>query len=155
MASLRNIVLAIGCGAAFSVAAFGCECAEGWNAEAAFRRSALVFRGRIDESFLSRALEWYGIVRTRAALCTFRIQEEFKGEASRFVRVYDGIGGAGGGACAVPFEDGVEYLVYAYRDADGRLWTDFCTGTKPVGNAEEIGRLRLWKRDASRSKTGR
>jgi|GEM_PF-2883172 len=155
MMYLRKMVVTIGLCRAFGTMGFCCECSEGWNAEAAFRESALVFRGRIDESFFSRAREWYGLMRMRVSLCTFTVDELFKGDDLRSVHVYDGIGGEGAGACAYPFKGGVDYLIYAYRDADGRLWTHICTGTKPVRDAEEIANLRRWKRDASRPKTGR
>ena len=40
-----------------------------------------------------------------------------------------------GGDCGYPFQQGVEYVVYAVRDAEGRLTTSICAGTQPLAQA--------------------
>jgi len=43
--------------------------------------------------------------------------------------------GFGGGDCGYPFQTGAEYVVYAYKNSDGRLETSICSGTRPVAEA--------------------
>jgi hypothetical protein len=61
----------------------------------------------------------------------FRITRRWKGVAAGTAYVLNS------GACAVTFERGREYLVYARRDEDGTLSTTFCQGTRPVEQAGE------------------
>ncbi len=45
--------------------------------------------------------------------------------------------GQGGGDCGYAFQTGAEYVVYAYRDSQGRLATGICSGTRPIAEAAE------------------
>jgi hypothetical protein len=45
--------------------------------------------------------------------------------------------GLGGGDCGYGFQIGLEYFVYAYKNAEGRLETGICTRTRPVTQAAE------------------
>jgi hypothetical protein len=43
--------------------------------------------------------------------------------------------GFGGGDCGYPFQIGSEYVVYAYKNSDGRLETGICSRTRPLAEA--------------------
>jgi hypothetical protein len=43
--------------------------------------------------------------------------------------------GFGGGDCGFPFQTGSEYVVYAYKNSDGRLETGICSRTRPLAEA--------------------
>src|SRR5438876_5868506 len=45
--------------------------------------------------------------------------------------------GMGGGDCGYPFQPGEDYVVYAYKNAEGRLETGICSRTKPLAQAAE------------------
>ena len=45
--------------------------------------------------------------------------------------------GSGGGDCGYEFQTGVEYVVYAYKNAEGRLETNSCSRTRPLSEANE------------------
>jgi hypothetical protein len=79
----------------------------------------------------------------------FRVKESWKGVSDGAAIIYGQGEGYFGEAregdmvvvnsCAVTFEQGESYLVYAYRrgeNAGGPLGTDICTATKPLADAE-------------------
>ncbi|MBV9396474.1 MAG: carboxypeptidase regulatory-like domain-containing protein [Bryobacterales bacterium] len=45
--------------------------------------------------------------------------------------------GKGGGDCGFPFQPGVDYIVYANKNADGKLTTGICTRTRTLADAAE------------------
>src|SRR5438876_5661596 len=45
--------------------------------------------------------------------------------------------GMGGGDCGYPFQPGEDYVVYAYKNAEGRLETGICSRTRPLAQAAE------------------
>ncbi|HYR90903.1 MAG TPA: carboxypeptidase regulatory-like domain-containing protein [Terriglobia bacterium] len=45
--------------------------------------------------------------------------------------------GRGGGDCGYPFEAGVDYVVYAYRNPEGKLETGICNRTRALAQASE------------------
>ncbi|HEV3198856.1 MAG TPA: carboxypeptidase-like regulatory domain-containing protein [Bryobacteraceae bacterium] len=52
--------------------------------------------------------------------------------------------GQGGGDCGYGFQVGVEYVVYAYKNAEGRLETGICTRTRTLAQAaEDLDYLRV------------
>jgi len=51
--------------------------------------------------------------------------------------------GMGGGDCGYAFQSGVDYIVYAYKNSEGRLETGICSRTRPLTQAaEDIAYLR-------------
>jgi hypothetical protein len=58
----------------------------------------------------------------------------------------------GGGDCGYPFERGIEYVVYASKDSEGRLQTSICSRTKPLAQAAED--LRYFQSRAGGSTAG-
>ena len=45
--------------------------------------------------------------------------------------------GMGGGDCGYSFKTGVDYIVYAYKNSEGRLETGICSRTRPLTQAAE------------------
>ena len=45
--------------------------------------------------------------------------------------------GMGGGDCGFPFQRGMDYFIYGYKNAEGRLTTSICSRTRPVAEAAE------------------
>ena len=45
--------------------------------------------------------------------------------------------GMGGGDCGFAFQVGVDYVVYAYKNAEGHLETGICSRTRPMSQAAE------------------
>jgi hypothetical protein len=45
--------------------------------------------------------------------------------------------GLGGGDCGYAFQVGLDYVVYAYKNAEGRLETGICSRTRPITQAAE------------------
>ena len=45
--------------------------------------------------------------------------------------------GTGGGDCGYEFQIGVDYVVYAYKNAEGRLETNICSRTRTLAKAAE------------------
>ena len=51
--------------------------------------------------------------------------------------------GNGGGDCGYAFRSGVDYVVYAYKNSEGRLETGICSRTRPLMDAaEDVAYLR-------------
>jgi hypothetical protein len=63
---------------------------------------------------------------------TFKVEEPFEDTSSRSVTVY-GFGTTND----FHFQEGVRYLVYAWRGKDGKIRTGDCTRTAPVSEAAE------------------
>jgi hypothetical protein len=45
--------------------------------------------------------------------------------------------GMGGGDCGYAFQSGVDYIIYAYKNSEGRLETGICSRTRPLTQAAE------------------
>ena len=45
--------------------------------------------------------------------------------------------GRGGGDCGYSFQSGVDYIIYAYKNSEGRLETGICSRTRPLTQAAE------------------
>jgi hypothetical protein len=67
---------------------------------------------------------------------TLKVNEAFTGLTAETKQITIETG-LGGGDCGYAFEQGVEYLVYAYRTPTGGLGTGICSRTRPVAEAEE------------------
>ena len=71
---------------------------------------------------------------------TFKISEQFTGPNADKKEITIATGPS---TCDYPFKRGVEYVVYGYRNPDGRITTNICSPTKPVEFAtEELKYLR-------------
>jgi hypothetical protein len=60
--------------------------------------------------------------------------------------------GGGGGDCGYPFQVGMDYVVYAFKNAEGRLETTICSRTQPLAQAAED--LRYFRAMAGAPATG-
>lgn len=63
---------------------------------------------------------------------TFNVEEPFEDTSSRSVTVY-----GSGTTNDFHFQEGIRYLVYAWRGKDGKIRTEKCTRTAPVSEAAE------------------
>jgi hypothetical protein len=60
--------------------------------------------------------------------------------------------GLGGGDCGYPFQTGADYVVYAYKNSEGRLETGICSRTRPL--AEGGDDVAYFRSMASAAATG-
>lgn len=103
--------------------AFACECIEPKPPNEALIESGAVFSGKVTEIRSDNS----------SKVVTFDVDRVWKGISNETVTAVTGLGDAD---CGFPFQQGVEYLVYAYSneepfDASG------CSRTKPLSNAQE------------------
>lgn len=125
--------------------AYACSCAGTSTVEESLRTSDAVFSGEV-VGFGAEDPEPQDD--TPLGGVEFRVKESWKGVSDGSVIIYgqgEGYFGEVGegemvvvNSCAVTFEQGESYLVYAYRageNAGGHLETDICTATKPLSDA--------------------
>jgi hypothetical protein len=94
---------------------------------AAVEEMDAVFSGRVTRTARVRGPEHW-------LETTLEIEARWKGEEVKQVKVRTPWFAA---LCGFPFEHGKQYLVYAVIEEDGRLYTDACTRTKPLEQAED------------------
>lgn len=101
----------------------GAPCQEVWNSAATFSGTVLSVTPPRDRqvSFPQRTVRLV-------------IKETFSGLAAEQKEV-EVVTGMGGGDCGIPFERGVDYLVYAYKNGDGRLAANICSRTRKLVDA--------------------
>jgi hypothetical protein len=117
-----------------------CSCAVP-SAETKFGEAEAVFRGVVVEVDELNSLP-PGVWRRPV---TLRVTRRWKGSEAETIVVGDHPG------CAVAFEAGKEYVVYADRGADGRLETSFCDRSRLlVHAAEDVPVLDRLARDRQR-----
>jgi hypothetical protein len=112
--------------------AYACSCAQPAAVEAEFGRSETVFAGRAIEVKELRNLNGSMM---KSAL--FEIGQIWKGGPESQIIIYTG---GGGGDCGYHFEEGREYLVYAYPSTmygnKERLVTIICNRTDVLAQAQ-------------------
>jgi hypothetical protein len=112
---------------------YACSCAQPQSVEAEISRSTEVFAGRVLEVKEQKNLD--GSM-TKAAL--FEVSQIWKGGSESQIIIHTG---SGGGDCGVQFEEGEEYLVYAYPSTmygdKELLITIICDRTKVLVQAQE------------------
>src|SRR6266550_58580 len=119
-------ILAVFC-ATLSTLCVACECA---NPErpCEYLRSDAVFVGRvIDTVSVRHSLEknsW-----TPGYSMRFAVAESLRGGLGTEVTVETG---SGGGDCGIPLQPGAKFLIFAYKEKDGKLWTGMCSGNQPL-----------------------
>ncbi|MCA1815203.1 MAG: hypothetical protein LC746_02120 [Acidobacteria bacterium] len=114
-----------------AAAAATCACAESPTVSKAKDRAEAVFVGTVVEShreMTAQGFEW----RVR-----LRVEQTWKGATDDEIVIYTL------GDCALTFETGKKYLVFARRqDGRGRLVTDTCMKTAPLdASADDVQRL--------------
>jgi hypothetical protein len=142
LAALRITLLAAASAPAFArVAAATCECKKSLTPNEARKAAEAVFAGTVVEVNRERTqggYEW------RVKLS---VEQSWKGGDEGEVVVY-----VLGDDCAVSFEAGKRYLVYARRqEGRGRLVTDSCTRTAPFdAGSEDLQKLGASKQRAAK-----
>lgn len=121
--------------------AYACSCVGPTPPADAFRDSGAVFTGRVTNlataiqiPFITPALARLGIFtsdpwNTRQAALT--VTRSWKGVATTQITVRTG---QGGGDCGYGFQEGHEYLIYAYQSNNNWI-TNICTRTAPTAFA--------------------
>ena len=105
---------------------FACECVQPKPPLVSLDESNAVFSGKVvslqitDDLYPSREV-------------TFDVITIWKGISNDSVKVTTGMGGAD---CGYDFENGKDYLVYAYGDPEKEIGTDYCSRTKPLDKAD-------------------
>lgn len=106
-----------------------CDCTRPQSATEGFAKADAVFVGRLIWTRETKDGDAEPVRRE----FMFRISHAWKGTAGIDTAIaYDNPS-----PCSLTFRDGQEYLVYAYADSrfGGRLTTDACTRTVPLGEA--------------------
>jgi hypothetical protein len=113
-----------------------CSCLKiGPPCQAAWAENTVVFLGKVVRvpGPLERLVHGpFGIKRVK-----FHVTENFRGASGRTIVVVTGLGR---GDCGFPFQEGHEYLAYAYVGSwpeTGILATSICSRTAPVERAAE------------------
>ena len=105
-----------------------CSCIQNLDVPQAVDKSTRVFRGTVT------AIERHDGMLERVV---FQVSEHFKGSPATVVQVENH---ASGPMCGYPFQEGIEYVVYA-RGNDGGLQTSSCSRTT-VTTERELEALR-------------
>ncbi len=45
--------------------------------------------------------------------------------------------GNGGGDCGTPLSPGSKFLIFAYKEKDGKLWTGMCSGNQKLSGSPD------------------
>lgn len=102
--------------------------------------SPVVFSGQVTEIQPIKAKIMDGKYEVDQKLVKFAVFETFRGTSERTIEVQTG---NGGGDCGYPFQTGINYLVYTYKDENGRLGAGICGRTKKLDDAsEDLGYFR-------------
>ena len=97
--------------------ALACTCAQPVSVQEGLKQADAVFVGLVERFEL----------RDSGRVATFRVRRAWKGLEAHRIQVATG---GGDGDCGYHFIAGVEYLVFAHRDASDTLRTSICTRTK-------------------------
>lgn len=121
-----------------SFSAFACSCIMPGTVAEEVERADAVFLGTVDavganaygKYVYNLAIEYV----YEPLIVTFVVQEYWKGVFSEPLVIQTG---QGDGDCGYPFEEGKEYLVYAYADENDDLHANICSRTALVSDAEK------------------
>lgn len=115
---------------------YACSCTSEPPACEAFGGVSAVFVGRVVGAAQQKTYELDGTKETfDVGSVHFAVEEAFSGVKGRGrVTVHSGTSGAD---CGYWFRRGVRYVVYAYGDEKGKLYTNICTRTRRVEDAAE------------------
>lgn len=117
---------------ALSVEVSACSCLGRPAPCEAYWKASAIFAGTVtDISGVSGKKVGYGLSRR---LVRFSVNEAFLGVNGTEAEVKTGLGDAD---CGYGFRQGGQYLVYAYRQKDGSLYTGICSRTRPLSEAAD------------------
>jgi hypothetical protein len=113
--------------AGLTTLSLGCSCIGAQRACENLRSDA-IFVGRVIETVsVKRPLEensW-----TTGYSMRFAVDEPLRGDLGTEVTVETG---KGGGDCGTPLAPGKRFLIFAYREKSGDLWTGMCSGNRAL-----------------------
>lgn len=109
-----------------------CSCLPPGPPADALRDSAAVFAGEAVSVDARRAPGEADDTSPMSYDVRFRVSEAWKGIDGETVTVTTAGSSA---ACGIAFEEGADYLVYAYRPEGGELMTGLCSRTAPLATA--------------------
>ena len=118
-------------------AAYACSCMRPGPPCAYFGKASAIFLGRVVGSAERKSYTDADGNKTVYDVGTIRflVQENFLGAPGYEVEIHSG---TGGGDCGYWFRRNESYVVYAYRsEQDNKLYTNICTRTAHVSQAEE------------------
>src|SRR5476651_1994289 len=104
---------------------FGCECL-GSSRPCEQLRFDAVFVGRVVETTPVKHPMEQGSY-TLGYSMRFAIDESLRGGLGTEVIINTG---NGGGDCGTPLPPGSKFLIFAYKEKDGQLWTGMCSGNQ-------------------------
>jgi hypothetical protein len=114
---------------AFSNACLACECIERTR-PCEYLQTDVVFVGQVLETTSVKhpvnADSW-----SLGYSMHFAVDESLRGEVGSDVNVETG---NGGGDCGTPLPPGGRFLIFAYRNKSGELWTGMCSGDRLLAN---------------------
>lgn len=116
---------------------FACSCT-GVSRSCEYLRSDVIFVGRvISTTGVKHPMDkdsW-----TNGYTMRFAVAESLRGWDGTEVSVETG---NGDGDCRTPLTPGAIFLIFAYRNKDGKLWTGMCSGNRTVtSSAEDVRAL--------------
>ena len=117
--------------------AFACSCMPERPVCEAFGGSTAVFVGRVVGAAEQKTEAGENGIKSTYDVGSiyFAVEEAFSGVKARTrVTIHSGTGGAD---CGYWFRRGERYLVYAYGDEKGKLYTSICSRTRPLAAADE------------------
>jgi hypothetical protein len=133
---LRNVVLLAVVLSAFCSNSFGCECTGYSRACERFNTDA-VFVGRVVETVsVKHPVDKDSY--SRGYSMRFTVEESLRGGLGTEAIIETG---NGGGDCGTPLPVGEKFLIFAYREKDGKLWTGACSGSRFLGNDPESAQI--------------
>jgi hypothetical protein len=145
---------------ALSAEVTACSCAGRPAPCEAYWDASVIFAGTV--TYSSQASGKKGSYALSKRLVRFNVDEAFLGLNGTEAELFTGLGDAD---CGYGFKLGGQYLVYAYRQKDGSLYTGICSRTRPLSDAaDDLAYIRglsssqpgatLFGQVQSRSKTG-
>lgn len=121
-----------------------CDCKPKLTIQEHFQRSDAVLVGKVVEAKKIRRENTgsYDVV------VKFEITQTWKQDSERFVTIEESSGSTDG------FESGAEWLLYAFRNNDGKLQIarNCCSRTKPLSVANKQGDLKAFRKMGERPK---
>ncbi len=112
--------------------ASACSCLPKQAPCQAYWEASVVFAGTVN--FSSTVTPKAGKYQFSSRLVRFTVDEAFRGLSGTKAEVMTGLGDAD---CGYGFRLGGQYLVYAYRQEDGKLYTGICSRTRPLSDATD------------------
>lgn len=111
----------------FTRISFACECIR-FERPCEYLHSDAVFVGKVLKTTrVKHPMEknsW-----TLGYSMQFAVEESLRGSVGKEITVETG---NGGGDCGTPLEPGKKFLIFAYKERDGKLWTGMCSGNRPL-----------------------